>query len=345
MTMDGWEVLEHARELSTRGEAFALATVVWRRGPSSGKEGCRAVITPSGQIFGWIGGACAEPVVVREARRILAEGVPRLVFLGTPDELESVAVRDGISYVPMSCQSEGALEIYIEPVEPKPHLVVVGRSPMAQALVQMAQALGWRTVLMDADGGSAENFPSAECVVSELDFKLAGVDERSLVVVATQGHHDEEAVEHAITAGPAYIGLVGSRPRAESVLGYVASRGVPKETLDRVKVPAGLDLGRVSHREIAVGVLAELVKLRAAGQLVKGSPVEIVEIQEALDPVCGMTVEVGSARHKTDHDGTMYYFCCAGCRKSFEEDPVAFIGSGTGCESEVADRACCKESE
>jgi xanthine dehydrogenase accessory factor len=329
MTMDGWDVLEHARELSKRGEAFALATVVWRRGPSSGKEGCRAVITPTGQVFGWIGGACAEPVVVREARHILAEGVPRLVFLGTPDELESVAVRDGISYVPMSCQSEGALEIYIEPVEPKPHLVVVGRSPMVETLVQMAQAIGWRTVLVDPDGGSAESHPSAECVISQLDFKLAGVDERSLVVVATQGHHDEEAVELALAAGPAYVGLVGSRPRAKSVLDYVESRGLSRDALDRVKVPAGLDLGKVSHREIAVGVLAELVQLRAAGELVKGTPAEIPEIEEAIDPVCGMTVEVGSARHTADHDGTTYYFCCAGCRKAFVENPAAFAGSGT----------------
>ncbi|MGH8926497.1 MAG: XdhC family protein, partial [Acidimicrobiia bacterium] len=273
-----------------------------------------------------------EPVGVREARHILAEGVPRLVFLGTPDELESVAVREGISYVPMSCQSEGALEIYIEPVEPKPHLVVVGRSPMVEALVQMAQAIGWRTVLVDPDGGSAESHPSAECVVSQLDFKLAGVDERSLVVVATQGHHDEEAVEQALAAGPAYLGLVGSRPRAKSVLDYVESRGVSRAALDRVKVPAGLDLGKVSHREIAVGVLAELVKLRVAGELVNnlgGAPEEISEIEEAIDPVCGMTVEVGSARHKMDHDGTTYYFCCAGCRKAFEEDPAAFAGSET----------------
>jgi len=327
--MDGWDVLEYARELSKRGEAFALATVVWRRGPSSGKEGCRAVITASGQVFGWIGGACAEPVVVREARHILAEGVPRLVFLGTPDELESVAVREGISYVPMSCQSEGALEIYIEPVEPKPHLVVVGRSPMVEALVQMAQAIGWRTILVDPDGGSAESHPSAECVVSGLDLKLAGVDEHSLVVVATQGHHDEEAVEHALAAGPAYVGLVGSRPRAKSVLDYVESRGLSRKALDRVKVPAGLDLGRVSHREIAVGILAELVKLRAAGELGKGASAEISEIEEAIDPVCGMTVEVGSARHKTDHEGATYYFCCAGCRKTFEENSVSFAGSGT----------------
>jgi xanthine dehydrogenase accessory factor len=328
MTMDGWDVLEHARELAERGEAFALATVVWRRGPSSGKEGCRAVITASGQVFGFIGGACAEPVVVREARHILAEGVPRLVFLGTPDELESVAVREGISYVPMSCQSEGALEIYIEPVEPRTHLVVVGRSPMVEALVQMGQAIGWRTVLVDPDGGSAESHPSAQCVVSELDFKAAGVNERSLVVVATQGHHDEEAVEQALIAGPAYVGLVGSRPRAKSVFDYLESRGLSRQTLDRVKVPAGLNLGKVSHREIAVGVLAELVQLRAAGELVRGVRPKTPEIVEAVDPVCGMTVEVGSARHKVDHDGTTYYFCCPGCLKAFEGDPVAFAGSG-----------------
>ncbi|MGH3773923.1 MAG: XdhC family protein [Pseudonocardiaceae bacterium] len=335
MTMDGWDVLERARELRLRGEAFALATVVWRRGPSSGKEGCRAVITASGQVFGFIGGACAEPVVVREARRILVEGVPRLVFLGTPDELESVAVREGISYVPMSCQSEGALEIYIEPVEPKTHLVVVGRSPMVEALVRMGQAIGWRTVLVDPDGGAAENHPAAECVVSELDFKAAGVDERSLVVVATQGHHDEEAVEGALLAGPAYVGLVGSRPRAKSVLDYLEGRGLSKETLDRVTVPAGLDLGKVSHREIAVGVLAQLVKLRAAGELVKGVRPEISEVAEAVDPVCHMTVEVGSARHKVDHDGTTYYFCCAGCVKTFEGDPAAFAGGpASGKESE-----------
>jgi xanthine dehydrogenase accessory factor len=329
MEMDGWDVLEHARELSLRGEAFVLATVVWRRGPSSGKEGCRAVISASGQVFGFIGGACAEPVVVREARHILAEGVPRLVFLGTPDELESVAVREGISYVPMSCQSEGALEIYLEPVIPKTHLVVIGRSPMVEALVQMGQAIGWRTVLVDPDGGSAERHPMAESVVSELDLKAAGVDERSLVVVATQGHHDEEAVEQALLAGPAYVGLVGSRPRAKSVFEYLESRGLSKETLSRVKVPAGLDLGRVSHREISVGVLAELVKLRAAGELVKsGTQVKSPpEIAEAVDPVCGMTVDVASARNKVDHDGTTYYFCAPGCARAFKKDPADFLGS------------------
>lgn len=327
--MDGWDVLEYARELSMRGEAFVLATVVWRRGPSSGKQGYRAVITTSGRVHGWIGGACAEPIVVREARHALVEGVPRLIFLGTPDELETAAMREGMFFLPMSCQSEGALEIYIEPVEPKPHVVVIGRSPMAESLVQITQAIGWRAVLVDPDGGSAEDHPLAERVVSGLDFKEAGVDGRSLVVVATQGHHDEEAMEQALAAGPAYVGLVGSRQRAASVLGYLADRGVSKEVLDRVKVPAGLDLGRVSHREIAVGILAELVKLRAAGQLAAGEAVEVPEVEEAVDPVCGMTVEVASARHTFDYEGTTYYFCCPGCRRAFSKDPADFIESAT----------------
>ncbi|MGQ0774412.1 MAG: XdhC family protein [Pseudonocardiales bacterium] len=327
MIMDGWDVLEYARELSKRGEAFALATVVWRRGPSSGKQGYRAVVTAAGRVHGWIGGACAEPIVVREARHALSEGVPRLVFLGTPDELETVAMREGMLYLPMSCQSEGALEVYIEPVEPKPHVVVVGRSPMVETLVHMVQAIGWRAVLVDADGGSAEDHPAAERVVSGLDFKEAGVDGRSLIVVATQGHHDEEAVEQALAAGSAYVGLVGSRQRATSVLGYLSDRGIAKEALDRVHVPAGIDLGRVSHREIAVGILAQLVKLRAAGELSVGKSAEIPEVEEAVDPVCGMTVEVVSARHTFDHEGSTYYFCCPGCRKAFEKDPVAFISS------------------
>jgi xanthine dehydrogenase accessory factor len=222
------------------------------------------------------------------------------------------------------------VEIYLEPVVPKTHLVVIGRSPMVEALVQMGQAIGWRTVLVDPDGGSAESHPMAESVVSELDLKAAGVDERSLVVVATQGHHDEEAVEQALHAGPAYVGLVGSRPRAKSVFAYLESRGLSKETLARVKVPAGLDLGRVAHREIAVGVLAELVKLRAAGKFVTGNvpAAPAVEFTEAVDPVCGMTVDVGSARHTVDHEGTTYYFCAPGCARAFKKDPADFLGSG-----------------
>jgi xanthine dehydrogenase accessory factor len=324
MKLDGWGVLERASELARQGQAFALATVVWRQGPSSGQLGSRAIITAAGEVHGWIGGACAEPVVIREARQVIADGEPRLLLLGTPDQFGEI-VPEGMTVVPISCQSEGALEVFIEPVQPAPRLVIVGRSPMAQTLAALAGALGWRTALLDGP-----------------DFSAADADERSMVVVATQGHGDEEAMEQAVIARPAYLGLVASHRRGAAVLGYLADRGLPKDQLDRVHVPTGLDLGRTSHREIAVAILAELVQLRAAGGIdtaadeaggtgAQADQAKRAAPAEAVDPVCGMTVTADGSSYPLEHDGVTYYFCRAGCRRDFEADPAAYVKRGTRC--------------
>jgi xanthine dehydrogenase accessory factor len=328
--MYGWQVMERAAELERRGEAFALATVVWRQGPSSSQLGSRAIITTAGELLGWIGGACAEPSVIRQAKQVITEGQPRLLLLGPPDQLPSAArfggpLPEGMTIVPISCQSEGALEVYVEPVLPVPHLVVVGRSPMAQALTDLALAIGWRAKRLDWS-----------------EFTEADAGERSMVVVATQGHGDEEAIERAAAARPGYLGLVASRRRGEAVLGYLAERGIPQDQLDRVKVPAGLDLGHTSHVEIAVAVLAELVQLRASGEIASattptgaGAAAETVVAQpeEAIDPVCGMTVSTGpgGAIKPAIHEGETYYFCCAGCRQRFESDPDSYLRNETRC--------------
>ena len=342
MDMDGWEILKQAGELERRGQAFALATVVWRQGPSSSQQGARAIITAEGELHGWIGGACAEPTVIREAQRVIAESTPRLLLLGSPDQF-GAAIPEGITVVPISCQSEGALEVYIEPVVPAPHLVIVGRSPMAHTLADLARALNWRTDLVAGE-----------------DFTTAGAHGQSMVIVATQGHGDEEAVEQAVAARPAYLGLVGSRRRGAAVLGYLADRGLPADQLDRVHVPAGLDLGHTTHQEIAVAILAELVQLRASGALAGAAgaasarktpaaparrttaaapestsaadaPAGPAEPAEAVDPVCGMTVAAAAASHPLAHDGVTYYFCCTGCRRKFELDPAAYVTRETRC--------------
>ena len=301
------DVLKLAAELSGRGEPFVLATVVWRRAPSSGKEGATALITPDRRVRGWLGGACAEPTVVREALRALEEGTPRLLFLGSPEELEGHA-RDGVVTVPIACQSEGALEVYVEPVLPQPQLIAIGRSPAATALVAMAAGLGWRSVSIEDVAGVGHD-----------------VDDRSYIVVATQGHFDEEALERALTTPAAYVGLVASRKRAESVLGYLRDRGVSDEALARVHAPAGLDLGHLATDEIAVAILAEIVQLRAAGSLEAGVTLGVAPRHEELDPVCGMTVDVADARYRTVHEGRTYYFCSAGCLESFESEPAKYL--------------------
>ncbi len=137
-----------------------------------------------------------------------------------------------------------------------------------------------------------------------------------MVVVATQGHGDEEIVEQAVAARPAYVGLVGSRKRGAAVLGYLADRGVPQDQLDRVRVPAGLDLGPTTHQEIAVAILAELVQVRASGALTAAAAMAGATAAEAapgparaVDPVCGMTVDASPASYPLEHDGATYYFC------------------------------------
>jgi len=325
--MEGWGVLERAGELTRRGEAFALATVVWRQGPSSGQQGSRAIITATGELHGWIGGACAEPAVIREARQVITEGSPRLLLLGSPEQVPSTgqpdvmtrsgqSVPEGVSVVPIACQSEGALEVYIEPVLPTPHLVIVGRSPMAHTLADLARALGWRAALIDGP-----------------DFSAADADERSMVVVATQGHGDEEAVTEAVAARPAYLGMVGSRKRGAAVLGYLADRGVPADQLARVRVPVGLDLGKTTHQEIAVAILAELVQLRAAGALGGGKATgsAAARTASAVDPVCGMTVTADASGRPLEHEGVTYWFCGAGCRSVFENDPAAYAKRESRC--------------
>jgi xanthine dehydrogenase accessory factor len=315
------DVLRLAADLSARGEPFVLATVVWRRAPSSGREGATALITPDRHVRGWLGGACAEPTVVREALKAMERGEPTLLFLGPSEELEGHA-RAGVVTVPIACQSEGALEVYVEPVLPQPQLVAIGRSPAAKALAALAAGLGWRSLAID-EGGEPGEHPGAGRVVTTLD--LSDVDERSFVVVATQGHYDEDALEQALATPAAYVGLVASRKRASSVLGYLRDRGVADDALARVHAPAGLDLGHVGTDEIAIAILAEIVQLKAAGALEQAAPAEVPVRHEAIDPVCGMTVDVADARYRTVHDGQTYYFCSAGCLESFEADPAKYL--------------------
>lgn len=312
---DGIDVMELAVDLARSGQSFAMATVVWRKPPSSGQHGSRAVITAEGTLHGWIGGACAEPVVVREAKRVIEAGSPSLIWLGQPEDFEGMHVPAGVVTVPMSCQSEGALQLFIEPVLVAPEVIVVGRSPMAMTLLELVRGIGWRGEIVDGP-----------------DFTAASVNPSSVVVVATQGHGDEEAVEAAVAGDPAFVGLVASRKRGEVVLGFLADRGVPAERIARVRVPVGLDLGHTTHREIAVAILAELVQLRASGAFVsRRTLLPVVEPAQVIDLVCGMTVAAVPANRPFEYQGTTYYFCAMGCRVAFEKDPESFIHQEVPC--------------
>lgn len=321
------DVLAAASGLAASRTPYCLATVVWRRPPTSAKTGARALVTAEGEMQGWLGGACAEPAVLRVALAALKDGRPRLLCLGPKDEFP--APGEGREVQPVGCASEGALEVFIEPHLPRLQVVTLGSAPMAEALTDMARVVGF-----EAHGiQPADDAPDLLGEVKKA-LSAAGVGESSFVVVATMGRWDEPAVSAALATGAPYVALVASRRRAEAVRGHLRGQGVSEEDLARLRAPAGLDLGSISHREIAVAVLAEIVQLRGAGlgetatdaTQAQGAETEKVEEPaEAIDPVCGMTVATRPAVHTAEHEGATYHFCCAGCRERFAADPQSFL--------------------
>lgn len=316
-SVDQVAVMQQAVDLAKSGESFVLATVVWRQGPSSGQNGSRAIVTADGKLHGWIGGACAEPVILSQAKEVLLEGKPRLIWLGQEDELSQIHIPVGVFSVPISCQSDGALQIYLEPMQAAPLLTIVGRSPMAITLEKLAASLSWKVKLVDVN-----------------DFTGGEVMPQSWVVIATQGHGDEEAIELVLTKNPSYLGVVASKKRGQVIKDYLASRKVSANQIDKIRIPCGLDLGHTSHREVAVAILAELVKLRAAGEVAtpkKELPLLNEEITQVVDPVCKMTVVAEKANRPFEYRGIVYYFCAPGCRAAFESDPITFLAEEAKC--------------
>jgi len=293
---------------------------VWRRGPTSGHVGAKAIIRGDGSLRGWISGACAEPTVLREATDAIRDGEPRLLFLGRPDELERLA-HEGVITVPMACDSEGAMEVYLEPVLPRPQVVVVGRSPAVDILSTLAVDVGWAAVVLD-DGGDPLDHPDPGRVRTSLDLSGLVIDGATAFVVATQGHYDDLALEVALATDAGYIGLVASAKRAAAVIELLGGRGVTGERLSRIVAPAGLDLGAVNNEEIAVAVLADLVARRAAGQLSVGLAMPVRAT--ATDPVCGMAVHVEDSKYCSHRGDVENWFCSAGCQAAFEADPSRY---------------------
>ncbi len=321
------DILEQAADLRNRGEPFVLATVVACKAPTSAKPGAKAIIRADGGFTGWVGGSCAQPVVTSEALKALQDGQPRLLLL-TPNPEPGAEPLEGVVTVPMTCQSEGTLEIYVEPFLPSAEILIIGQSPMARSLATLGKALGFLVCVCDP-AATKELFPDADAFVQDLDGVKARIGPNSLVVVATMGHYDEEALAAVIGSPARYIALIASPRRGKAVFQFLRDKGVSPEDLQRVKYPAGLNIGAVTAEEIALSILAEIVQIiRAEGETPEAEPINRVSpavLPEATDPVCGMTVNVAEARYVSTHDGATFYFCCIRCKETFDQGPGNYI--------------------
>lgn len=318
------DFLARAAELSRANQPFVLATVVRAEKPTSAKAGAKAIVTADGTLTGWVGGSCAQPSVVRESLKALQEGQPRLLRLCPPEKLGRAD--NGVIEIALTCVSGGTLEIYLEPHLPKPQLVIVGHLPVAEAMVRLGKSTGYAVTVMGMDV-TPDRFPEADVVRDHIDFSHLKTAPQTYIVVASHGNYDEEALIAALKTEAPYVALVASKKRAQSVIEFLRDSGIPEDRLARLKYPAGLDIGAVTPEEIAVSILAEIVQVGRQLPIITSAPVEVAE---AKDPVCGMMVEIANARYTTDYSGRTYYFCCAGCKRSFEKEPEKYLVASSG---------------
>jgi xanthine dehydrogenase accessory factor len=260
------DILEIVSTRKAAGEPFALATVVRTVAATAAKAGAKAVILPDGTISeGWIGGGCARAAVLKAAKEALADGRSRLVSVAPADLLADRGVKageekEGVRFANNMCPSQGTMDIFVEPVLPRPQVVICGSSPVAVAVADLAKRTGFAVTVCA---------PAAEQpAIAEADRRIEGyalpVEEGGarFVVVSTQGRGDEAALLAALAVDVDYVAFVGSRKKAEALKATLARRGVAAARLAKLKAPAGLDLGAITPDEIAISIVAEIVAVR-----------------------------------------------------------------------------------
>lgn len=283
-------------ELTARRVPFAHATVVRAQVPTSACTGDDAIILEDGTVQGFVGGQCAESSVRTAALRALSRRESVLLRV-LPEDGSDFPESPGAQVVVNPCLSGGALEIFIEPMLPPPRLEVVGSTPIADAVVAIADVLGYV---------AGRSMPATS---------PAGA---MAVVIASHGRDEDVSIRAALDAGIPHIALVASRRRGVAVLDEL---GLSDAERVRIHTPAGLSIGARTAPEIALSIVADVVARLRNGELTAddGSVAAAVPAT-AVDPVCGMTVTVVADTPRLERDGTTYYFCGQGCRDAHARD-------------------------
>ena len=318
------EFLRKASELRVADCPFAVAIVIKYQSPVSGKPGDKAIIQPDGKVWGWIGGGCVQPSVIREALQAMKDGNPRVVHIAPSTESEPEM---GSMNYAMNCHGGGALDVYIEPVLPKSRILIFGRSPAAQSLSKLGKAVGYGIGVV-SHGATRELFPDADFVAKEITSGQIRNGSETFIVVATQGEHDEEALEHALRTDARYISFIASHAKAQKVISLLAEKGASPQMLGRIKAPAGLLIGTSSPQEIAVSIIAEIIQAQKRCPTENSLPQESgskEDSEPATDPVCGMAVDACGSTYQSEYEGRSFYFCCAGCKQTFDRQPESFL--------------------
>jgi xanthine dehydrogenase accessory factor len=337
---DAGQLLELEQRLTREACPFAVTTVIRALPPTSTWVGAQALVQDDGTVHGWIGGGCSRAIVVQAAQESMRSGRPKLIRISNSD----VAPETGVELHAMPCASNGTIELFIQPCVPAPRVLVLGSTPVALEACVLAQRMGLR---VHVAAKVTEPFASfrVERVILGFDARAIADLKPQLILVATQGDGDEEALEAALLTQAAAVLLVASQRKANQLRETMRARGIADERLAALHAPAGPHIHARTPQEIALGAVAGLVTLRrmleqeaasVSGPHVPGAdivpavtPCESLESVEPparyVNPVCGMTVDIASARHVVEFGGQRVYFCCDGCKVEFERSPGKYV--------------------
>ncbi|MFZ9662008.1 MAG: XdhC family protein [Chitinophagaceae bacterium] len=321
--------LDKILELKAKQEPFAIAIVVGREAPSSGKAGDKAVIDRRGVLSGWIGGGCVKGIVLKESASAIQSGKPRLVRIGK--HLQNNKIQEDVMEYKMTCQSEGTVEIFIEPVLPQPHLMVLGKSQIARALVKLARHAGFRITAVAPDA-NLQTFEKVDELITRFQLDQVKTYPNTFIVVATQGEQDELALSEALKKEYAYLGFVTSRKKMGSITSYLTDSGFAKEKIESIHAPAGIDINAKQADEVAISILAEMIQFKNSNVLwssfqdkESAATGQNDTPQYYINPVCGIPVDMKNPKHIMEYNGETVYFCCDGCKIKFEKEPEKYI--------------------
>ena len=312
--------IHRAAELEKKSVPFAIATVIDTVAPTSAKPTAKAIITIDGNMEGWIGGGCAQETVIEEALHCLHTGMASIIRL-SPEQSS-----DGnVSYkkeIFLTCASGGTLEFHIEPVLPMTKLVIYGNTPTVSVLAKMGQLLDYEVYAL-APGIFELDLPDGVKKMEEFSI----IEGQCVAVVATQGNGDLQALKAATASKPEFLSLIASKKKTNTLLEQLKKDGINKDIIDSIKFPAGLDIGAITPQEIAVSIIAELVKKKRAATQREEIIFEVEDTKNGKeqDPICGMFVNPQTADNSCEYDGVNYYFCCGGCKEKFEAEPAIYI--------------------
>ncbi|MBN3763584.1 XdhC family protein [Burkholderia sp. Ac-20365] len=334
-------LLQLEQRLIAEGVPFAVVTVIRAAPPTSTQVGAQALVDRDGTLHGWIGGGCARAIVIEAARQSMRCGQPRRVRISNEPSAPDAEVEAHA----MPCASNGALELFIQPTVPAPLVVVFGATPAAHEACVLARRMGLRASM------AAEAAHPGEARFDAASLDRAGA---MYALVATQGDGDEDALEAALRSQVEAVLLIASRRKADRLRETMRARGIGEARLSVLHAPAGPAIHAHTPQEIALGAVAGLVALRHEREQADASASEsaahagvqteavpqltpceapdlpAVDAARYRNPVCGMSIEIASAKHVVEYGGQKVYFCCDCCKAEFEREPERYLAAAHG---------------